>query len=334
MQRKFLWFLGFFSVGVAVGYGLSYLDGQTRVPRLGPTDVFKVVLPDGTYRHITYAEVERDRNELRQLRQRLARREDPRPHPLPQPVQTTGEDPGPPSGAEPVEPQQTVQEPSSKELGDLFAKIFSRPVMQEIALFQVKRQAGELSAVLGLSKEQRTTLEAELERRRLEQMQGRTRAAPGRPGALPRGEQDVEELYRSLFTPDQYRRYELYTERKREMSRAAVPEQELFELTWRLDLNEEQEIRAGEVLRAQWESMQHLSPTAGLEEAASPVDQFQRFLDTRSEIVSRSTEQFKAFLDEDQIPGYLQYVSEKAMETNLLEKMIRSETPQGQEPAP
>lgn len=337
MKRTLLWFLAFFAAGLAVGYGLAHLDRQARVPRLGPTEVFRVVLPDGTYRHLTYAEVERDRTELRQLRLALAQREAPRPAAPPEAPareETAPQTPPPDPGGSAAAPQ-AVQEASRKKLGDLFAKIFSRPVMQEIALSQVKRQAGELSAVLGLTPSQRETLEAELARRRLEQTQGRGRSPAGRPGAPPsRGDQDLEAFYRTLFTPEQVRRYESYTEKKRQLGGQPVPEQELFELTWRLDLSDEQETRAAQVLRDQWEKLQQLSPTGGTDEDASPLQQFERYLNTRNEIFNRSTERLRAFLDEDQIAGFQQYVTEKEMETRLLEKMIRSETDQGEDASP
>lgn len=335
MRRTFLGFLLFFAAGLALGYGLSYLDGQTRIPRLGPTDVFEVAMPDGTYRHLTYAEVERERADLRQLRQQLARRADPAVPSRPAPADAPEPTPDPPETPETVRSREPVPEDSRKQLGELFTRIFSRPVMQEIALAQVKRQAGELSAVLGLTEEQRATLEAELEKRRLEQMQARGRPAPGRPGTFPGGEQDIEAVYRSLFTPEQYRRYELYTERKKEVRGSSVPEQELFELAWRLDLTEEQEARAGEILRSQWERVQRLSPMTGsAEDESSPLEQFQQYLDTRSEIVNQSIEQFRTFLDEDQLAGYRQYVSEKELETSLLEKMVRPDTTEGAEAAP
>jgi len=331
--------LVFFVVGLAVGYGLAYLDGQTRVPRLEPTEVFTVVFPDGTFRHLSYAEVERERAELRLLRQHLARREEPRPSPASAPPSTEPpgqgeEEPAPPSPRPSAEASAEIQESSRKKVGDLFAKLFSKPVMREIALSQARRQAGELSAVLGLTDEQRKSLETELERRKQELAQGRGTPPSAGPAGSPRGERDLEDLVRNLLTPEQYRRYETYTERKKEIGRAPVPDQELFELTWRLDLNEEQEVRASEILKAQWEKIQQLSPMAGSEDETSPLDQFQRYLDKRDEIVSRSTEQFKSFLDEDQLPGYLQYVSEKEMETHLLQKMIRSEAPDGSESPP
>ncbi len=72
--------------------------------------------------------------------------------------------PGPSAGEAPGEPSSRLPETSKKKLGDLFAKIFSKPVMQEIVRSQVKRQAGELSAVLDLSDEQHETLETELHR--------------------------------------------------------------------------------------------------------------------------------------------------------------------------
>jgi hypothetical protein len=219
-----------------------------------------------------------------------------------------------------------MPESSKKKIGDLFAKIFSKPVMQEIVRSQVKRQAGELSAVLGLSEEQRKTLEAELEKRKNKGTQNRGRPAAASPLSSAQEEQDLEDLYRSLFSPEQFQRYEEYTEKKKELGGGSPTDRELFELTWRLDLNEEQEAKAGDVLKEQWEKIQQLSPMTGPDDETSPLDQFNQYLDKRNDIVNGSTEQLKTFLDEDQVTGYIHYLEEKETETKLLQKMIQSES--------
>ena len=223
---------------------------------------------------------------------------------------------------------------SKKKLGDLFAKIFSKPVMQEIVRSQVTRQAGELSAVLDLSDEQQAALEEALEKRKQALTQDRGMPRSGRPGGPPQGDRDLEDLYRSLFTPEQYGKYEEYAEKKKEVAGASSADRELFELTWRLELNEEQEGKAGELLATHWEKIQELSPMGGAGEEASPMDQFDEYLQKRTAITSRTAESMKAFLDEDQYSGYLQYLEEKDTEARLFQKMIRSESSETGEPAP
>jgi len=342
MQRTFLGFVICFLGGLAVGYGLAYLDHQASVPRLelDRTEIFELAFPDGTSERLSYTDVERERTELKHLRRRLVSLEEKRlsspslpPRKAPktsgQSAETSGTSPGEASAA----PSSRLPETSKKKLGDLFAKIFSKPVMQEIVRSQVKRQAGELSAVLDLSDEQRKTLEAELAKRKREHALNRGRPAAG-PMNSARESQDLEDLYRTVFSPEQLRRYEEYTEKKKELAGAPPTDRELFELTWRLDLNEEQETKAGEVLKAQWKTIQQLSPVAGPDSETSPLDQFNQYLEKRKETISRSTEQLKTFLEEDQIAGYLQYLQDKDTETKLLQKMIRSESSEGPEHRP
>jgi len=339
MKKRFLGLLICFALGLSVGYGLAYLDRQTRVPRLQRTEVFEVVFPDGTDQHLSYAEVEREREELRRLRARVAQLEGLRAGKARPPGPGPGARPGPaPAPAEPgaAEPQAApgaAPPPADaagpqKKLGDLFAKLFSKPVMEEIVRSQAERQAGELSAVLDLSPEQAATLLAELEKRKREALDSRSRPEAGRAGPA-REARELDELSRTLFTPEQLQRYEEYNEKKKSVRGAPPPERELLEVAWRLHLSPEQEARAGAVLRDQWEKIQQLSPVGGADEEASPLDQFNQYLDRREEIVTRSTEQMKAILDEDQMAGYAQYLGEKDTETRLLQKMIRSESPDG-----
>jgi hypothetical protein len=68
MKPKFLGFLICFLLGLSVGFGMAYLYDQTRdPPRLARTEIFEVVFPDGTDQRLSYAEVERESVELRQL---------------------------------------------------------------------------------------------------------------------------------------------------------------------------------------------------------------------------------------------------------------------------
>jgi hypothetical protein len=335
MQRRFLAFLFCFLIGLSVGYGLAYLDHQARVPRLQSTEVFEVLLPDGTSQHTSYAEIDRERAELRQLRNRVANLKERGP--LSPPVSTrkprgaAGREAGalpPPADRKPGSPLAGAGDDSRKKLGDLFAKIFSKPVMQEIVQTQIKRQAGELSAVLDLGDEQRHALEEALTKRKQELSDAR-----GGPGAR-REEPEPEDLYRTLFSPEQYRRYEEYTARKKELAGASATDRELLEVVWRLDLNQDQETRANEVLKSQWEKIQQLSPMGDPDEETSPLEQFDQYLRKREEIVSAGTQRMKAFLNAEQAAGYARYLQEKDTETRLLQKMIPPESSEGPPPPP
>ena len=66
-QRTFLWAFLSFLIGMGVAYGLIALDRQTTIPRLEMTDIFEVVTPDGTVRRLSYAEIEREKQDLRAL---------------------------------------------------------------------------------------------------------------------------------------------------------------------------------------------------------------------------------------------------------------------------
>ncbi len=341
MKRTSLGFLLFFLAGLAVGYGLMFLDRQAGILRLESTEIFKVALPDGTYHHLSYTEIERDRAELKQLRRRLAQLESTR-YPLTGPAPKKTE-----PAKEPVAdlPPPTIPknpegipvpgaDASRKKLGDLFAKIFSKPVMKEIFRSQVKRQTGELSAVLELNDEQHKSLEEALEKRKQALTESRRTSPSGRATAGRQTDQDLEDLYQTLFTPEQYLKYEEYTEKKKEMAGAPSADRELFELTWRLGMNEEQESTAGEILATHWGKIQELSPMGGTGEEASPLDQFDEYLQKREAIVSNTAKSMKAVLDEDQNSEYLQYLEEKDTEARLFQKMIRSESSETAEPSP
>ena len=155
-QRTFLWGFLSFLLGMAVAYGMVILDRKATVPRLESTDIFEVVDSDGNILRLSYAEIEREREELRDLRERnrgiprtLVRRRGPgqtRPVPIPNLPK-----------AEVPSRKAAVEKPPAKGLKDLFAKIFSQPIMQDLMRAQVARQTGELADVLDLTDEQRTT---------------------------------------------------------------------------------------------------------------------------------------------------------------------------------
>jgi len=336
MRSKSLGFLLSFLAGLAVGYGLVFLDREATVPRLESTDIFQVVLPDGTYQHLSYAEIEREREELKRLRQRLARLEEARsaapgaaPRKEPAEARADAEAP-PPAGARPAPEGTPVPggDESRMKLTDLFAKIFSKPVMQRIVESQVKRESGEMTAVLGLSEAQRASLEEALQKKRQALAEGRGGPRAGRPGGAPPGDADAEDPYRTILTPEQHRKYEEYTARKRDLAGASAADRELFELSWRLDLSEEQEGKAAEILGTHWERMQELSPAGVPGEEGSPLDQFDEYLQKRNALTAGTAEAMRSFLDEEQSREYVRYLEEKDTEARLFQEMIRSESSQ------
>ena len=336
MHRKTLGYLLIFLAGLAIGYGLFRLDEQADIPRLESTEIFEVVMPDGTVQLASYPEIERERQELKQVRQRLARLEktvaSPAKKPLPRTTSSTESRPletALPVPNQKPNPDEETTRPgaSQKNLGSLFAKIFSQPVMEELVLSQVKREAGEMTSVLALSKEQRNSLENVLKKRKKTQFD--RRRPSGSAGEI--GEQDVsgkslEEEYRSILTPEQYRQYQDYTEKKKALLGSSPTDRDLFELTWRLKLNEEQEEQALKLLQDQWEKMQTLSPLNGAEEGeTSYAKRFEAYLQERDGINQTTSEQMKTILDEDQHKAFLEYQKEKDVETQLLQKLIQSD---------
>lgn len=337
MQRKTLGYL-LISVltGLTIGYGLFYLDKQVNIPRLKSTEIFEVVMPDGTVQLQSYPEIERQKQELKQLRQRMLRLEktiasspekpvsDTTPSQMTQAKETSPPVPEP----RPIEADETTRPGSAqKNLGALFAKIFSQPVMEELVVSQVKRETGELTAVLALGKEQRNELETVLKKRKKSQFDRRRLSPSARPPEEQGGTQkSLEEELRTILSPEQYQQYQDYTEKKNALLAATPTDRDLFELTWRLSLGEEQEIQARKILENQWDKMQALSPMTGAEEGeASYSKRFEAYLQDREALNQSTAEKMKPILDEDQYKAFLEYQKEKDVETRLLQKLIQTE---------
>lgn len=319
---------------MGVAFGLVHLDRQAKVPRLERTDIFEVVSPDGTILRLSYAEIERERQELSEIRQRLmesartsaqrkASGEAPpgtarEPSPaglLPEAVEEASS-----GGAEAVEPKA-----GEGNLQNLLAKIFSQPVVEDLVQAQITREAGELADVLDLTDEQLATLEEELKKRKTRYPPG-FRAASSGSGREEQGPQaSLEEELQSILTPDQYQRYREYTEKKDALQGAAPLEKDLFELGWRLDLTEQQEDPVREILKEQEEKMKQISLAPPLGADASPAERLEKHLESRTSLNRETAERMKAVLDEGQYEAFIRYQEERDTETRLLKRLIQEE---------
>ncbi len=343
MQRKTLVYFLCFFLGAASGYGLFYLDQQSSAPRLESTETFEVTLPDGTTQHLSYAEMERARQEMRQRIASLERKlAEVTPASIKKPSlksESLGSVQKAVRGKEAADKSDEHRHGTSrKNLGELFAKIFSQPVMEEIVLSQVKREAGEISDVLSLSETQRKSLEDSLKKRKKARFGRRGMlAASGTPEDRAASEKSLEEELQSILTPEQARQYEEYKEKKEALAGTSQVDRDLFELTWRLDLNEEQEGQARQVLQEHWDGMQTLSPAsgpAGADDEESYMKRFDLYLKERDGLNSRTAQKMKAVLDEDQYNSFLAYQQEKDVETQLVRKLIQTAKEEEKAPAP
>jgi len=327
-QRTFLWALMSFLVGMGVAYGLVRLDRKAMVPRLERTQIFEVVTSGGAVLRLSYAEIEREREELRDLRLRLEEIErnvlrpgrrgegPPVPPPAAQPAET----------ASPERAKAKGDKPPDRNMKDLFAKIFSRPVMEELALAQIAREAGELADVLDLTDEQMATLEEELRKRKKNLPLGMNGSPSARTGEeVP--QRTLQEELQKILTPEQYRKYQEYTEKKNALIGAPALDREVFELNWRLKLSAEQETPVREILREQERKMAQLLPAAAmdLEADASPAEGLEKHLQQRTALNRETADRMKNVLDEDQYEVFLRYQVERDTETRLLRRLIREE---------
>jgi hypothetical protein len=325
-QRTFLWVFLSFLLGMGIAWGLVVLDRQASIPRLERTDIFEVVTSDGTVRRLSYAEIEREQEALRARRElpsenRRAVPKDWKPgEPLrltPPPDLPTGED---------IPEQVAAKKPGDRNLKDLFARIFSQPIMQDLMQAQVAREAGELADVLDLTDEQLAAVEKEIRKRKRP-------FAPGTPGSPSGAEQEaqepettLQEELQTILTPEQYQRYEEYTEKKRALARSPALDRQVFELSWRLNLTEEQEAPVREILKEQGEKRSQISPAPPTAEGdTSPADRLQVHLENRTALNKETAERMKGVLEEDQYQAFLQYQVERDTETRLLKRLIQEE---------
>jgi hypothetical protein len=236
--------------------------------------------------------------------------------PFPIPNLPPAEVPGREAGAE---------KPSDKKLKDLFAKIFSQPIMQDLMQAQIARETGELADVLDLTDEQLAAVEQELKKRK-------RNFPPGMPGPSSDPEQEneepettLEEELQSILTPEQYQRYQEYTEKKSALTGATALDKQAFELNWRLKLTEEQEGPVREIMKEQGEKMGQLPPASALEGDATPGERLEKHLERRTALNKETAEKMKTVLEEDQYEVFLQYQVERDTETRLLKRLIQEE---------
>ena len=230
-------------------------------------------------------------------------------------------------------PEETPpKKPSDKNLKDLFAKIFSQPIMQDLMQAQVAREAGELADVLDLTDEQLATVEKEIKKRKRPFPPG----APGRSSGAGEEEQvpetTLEEELQTILTPEQYQRYQEYTEKKSAIAGSPALDRQVFELDWRLKLTEEQEAPVREILKVQGEKMGEISPASAMEGDAPPAERLEKHLEMRTAMNKETAEKMKTVLEEDQYEVFLQYQVERDTETQLLKRLIQEER-RGEAPA-
>jgi len=309
-QRTFLWIFLSFLLGMGTAYGLVALDRKATIPRLEKTDVFEVVTSDGTVLRLSPAEIEREREELRALRER--RRGSPK---------AVEKRRGP--GEAPPFPIPSL--PTAEALSEEAAKIFSQPIMQDLMQAQITREAGELADVLDLTDEQLATVEKELKKRKRTFPPG----VPGRSSGPDEEEQEpettFEEELQTILTPEQYQKYQEYTEKKSALAGTPALDRQVFELDWRLKLTEEQQAPVREILKEQGEQMGQLSPASPVQGGASPAERLEKQLAKRTALNKETAEKMKAVLEEDQYEVFLQYQVERDTETQLLKRLIQEE---------
>lgn len=344
MKRTTLWILLSFAGGMAVSYGLVFLDRQASVPRVGPTDVFEVVLSDGTVHHLSYAEIDRERQELLSLRQRLTEIQKKQSVAPPtaaglapaEPVETGRAADRPealPQGPKQAEPE-SGKDPQ-KNLDKFIAKIFSQPIMKDLLTHQADRQAGELAAVLDLSPEQRARLDEILKNRKTAFPWG---LEPGTPGPAAEKERrasskTLEEEIQPILSPAQVQRYHEYTDGKNALSGASQVERDLFEVSWRFKLTEEQEKLTRQIFQEQFEKGRTYSPLSSLEPEAPTSERIESYLQKKSSLDQETGEKMKKILDARQHEAFLEYQREKDAESRLLRRLLdeekAAETPKG-----
>ncbi len=208
---------------------------------------------------------------------------------------------------------------------DLFAKIFSQPIMQDLMEAQIAGEAGELADVLDLTDEQLATVEKELKKRK------RT-FPPGVPGGSSGSDEEgqepettLEEELQTILTPEQYQKYQEYTEKKSALAGTPALDRQVFELDWRLKLTEEQQAPVREILKEQGEKRGQLSSASPAEVDASPAERLEKHLAKRTALNQETAEKMKAVLEEDQYEVFLQYQVERDTETRLLKRLIQEE---------
>ncbi len=331
MKSKSIGILLVFIAGVAVGYGLFFLDRQASIPRVEESEIFEVVLPDGKIERLSYLEITQEREQEHQLREEIKRLSKTLAH-----TKRTRRrpQPGPPGDLIPQEntdrPEAVVKDQASRSpkrnLGSLFAKIFSQPAMQDLTKAQVKRQSAELTAVLGLTPEQQQSLETVLQKRKkaLPDL-FKDASSPARPAKDQGSQKSLDDEIRAILTEDQVQPYQEYTEKKASLSNAPVLDRELLEVSWRLSLTGEQEPQVREIMQEHHERLRALSPTPlAPGEDVSPSERFENFLQEKNLLNQRSAERMKTVLDEEQLSAFLLYQEEKDAEAQLFQKLIQS----------
>ncbi len=327
MKQKSLTIGISFLAGVIVTYGFIQLDRQARVPRLKSSKIFEVLLPDGTIQHVSYAEIQRLKEELQTLRQHIKELEQQKFHTkkgqAPQQYEGPKEDSR--HTASELSSQTSASKPTSKNVSTFFSKIFSKPIMKKLRNNQIVRQTGELTAVLDLSDEQKLKVEKLLKER-----QPDSQGIEGTP--LPESAQEqlnkkisLEEKIRSILSAEQAQRYQEYTEQKKAMTKAPPQEKAFFEISWRLKLTEEQKTQVQEILEEQIDRAKNISQIGEGESDLPPLEKIKKQLEKRAALNEETAKKMELILDEDQFNAFLQYQTEREKETKFFQEMITEE---------
>ncbi len=327
MKQKSLTICISFLAGVIVTLCFLQLDRQVRVPRLESTKIFEVLLPDGTIQHVSYDEIQRQKEELQTLRKQLKELEQKTFHTKKQKNNQRHEGLKDASQHKAKEQasQTSASKATSKNANVFFSKIFSNPIMKKLMNSQVVRQTGELTAVLDLSSEQQEKVEQILKKQQpISQSKKPTPLSESAQKQIDE-QMSLEEEIKSILTDEQAQRYQEYTEQKKALAESPAQERDLFELSWRLNLTEEQSPQAREIIEEQMDKIKKISQLGEGEQELTPVEKIKMQLEKRAAINEEAAKKMESILDEDQFNAFHQYQAERETQTKFFQEMIDEE---------
>jgi len=328
MKHKSLWIVIGFIAGALITLAVLQLDRQVHVPKLSSTEIFEVLLPDGTVQHLSYSEIERQKQELQMLKKRLTQLEQEAFH-----AKTTKEskkaliqnDKETFAQVPSKQEEEDNKKISPKDASAFFSKVFSKPVMEKMAYSQISRKAGELAAGLDLSPEQQQEIEDLLKNQnpRLRELEPTKTSDEEQEDNTP--ERTLEEGLKDILSQEQYQEYQDYNEKKKALTKASPMEKSLLEISWRLKLNEEQKAQTREILQEQQEKALSLVQARQQDSDLSPIEQIEQYIEKKEALTKETAAKMESVLTEDQINGFLLYQEQSNMETQLLQQLIAEE---------
>ena len=231
----------------------------------------------------------------------------------------------------PRKAEETKKESPAKDADNLFSKVFSKPVMERLLNSQISRQAGELAAGLALSPEQQQEVE-DLLKRLNPKLQGQ---APSKSSDLEEGDsapaKTLEEGLKDILSQEQYQEYQEYTNKKKALNKASPMEKKLFEISWRLKLNEEQKTQTREILQDQQEKTLALIQARRQDTDLSPIEQLEQYIEKKEVLTRETATKMETVLTEDQFNDFLLYQEQSNMERQFLQELIAEEKDAGEE---